>query len=129
MNARFFSGDNKYKAFFYIVLGVIAGVAFFIVFGFLVQFLWNGTVTAVFDVSAITFWQAVGLFILAKLLFGFGVSGGGGPPHRKKKGRGHADRPPAEPGVDDEAFRQFWQAEGKAAYEAYRAQRGGDDDQ
>jgi hypothetical protein len=123
MNAQFFSGDKKYKVLFYVLLGLIAGVAFFILFGFFVKLLWNVTVTAVFDVSPITFWQAVGLFVLAKLLFGFGLSGGGTPAHRRKKGRRHADGKHDEAGVGDEAFRQFWQEEGKAAYEAYRDQR------
>ena len=123
MNARFFTGDKKYKVLFYVLLGIIAGVAFFILFGFFVKLLWNVTVTAVFGVSPITFWQAVGLFILAKLLFGFGVGGGSGPPHRRKKQRGHAGGRHDEPGNGDEGFRQFWQAEGRAAYEAYRDQR------
>jgi hypothetical protein len=44
------------------------------VVGFVVMELWNYLLPALFHVPAITFWQAVGLFILCKLLFGFGGS-------------------------------------------------------
>jgi len=48
------------------------------VFGFVVMSLWNGIVPSVFGLRAITFWQAVGLLVLSRILFGrFGRPGGG----------------------------------------------------
>ncbi|RYY34771.1 MAG: hypothetical protein EOP46_12320 [Sphingobacteriaceae bacterium] len=45
--------------------------------------LWNNVLLdCVSGVSAITFWQAMGLFVLCKILFGFGK--GGGAPWRDK---------------------------------------------
>src|SRR5579872_340960 len=40
------------------------------VFGFLVMNLWNWLAPAVFGFHTITFWQALGLLILSKILFG-----------------------------------------------------------
>lgn len=50
----------------------IAAVA---LLGYVVMSLWNCVLVPVLGVSLITFWQAVGLFILGKILFG-GFHGG-----------------------------------------------------
>src|SRR5215472_3037412 len=63
-----------------IVLGVVALLAL------AVHGLWNGVLTNVFDVKAITYWQALGLLALARILFGgFPGRRGGpfGPPWRR----------------------------------------------
>jgi len=62
------------------ILGIVALVAL-AVYG-----LWNGVLTDVLPVKAITYWQAVGILILSKILFG-GFPGRGrghfGPPGRR----------------------------------------------
>jgi hypothetical protein len=63
---------NK-KAFF-IPLIVAAAI---VVFGGAVMLLWNGILTQIIHVGMISFWQAVGLLLLSKILFG-----GFGPGHR-----------------------------------------------
>ena len=45
-------------------------------FGFIVMGLWNWLAPAVFGGHAITFWQALGILVLSKILFG-----GFGPRH------------------------------------------------
>ena len=53
----------------------IAGFALAILFGFVLMWLWNWLMPMIFNLQEITYWQAVGIFILAKLLFGgFGSS-------------------------------------------------------
>jgi hypothetical protein len=47
------------------------------VFGFVVKALWNWLMPSLFAWHAITFWQAIGLLVLCKLLFG-GFRGGPG---------------------------------------------------
>ena len=47
-------------------------------FGFLFMSLWNWLMPALFGLRLITFWQALGLLILSKILFG-GFRGRGGP--------------------------------------------------
>jgi len=55
----------------------LAIAAFLSIVSFIVMQLWNNLLPVIFHVSAITFWQAMGLFILCKLLFGFGKPGRG----------------------------------------------------
>lgn len=65
----------------FIIIGVLA------LFTFAVFELWNGVLTDVLSVKAITYWQALGLLVLAKILFGGfpGRRGGGfGPPWKRR---------------------------------------------
>ncbi|NJO69618.1 MAG: hypothetical protein HC830_10330 [Bacteroidetes bacterium] len=41
-------------------------------FGFLTMALWNYLMPSIFNLPAITFWQAIGLLVLARILFGCG---------------------------------------------------------
>jgi Ca2+/H+ antiporter, TMEM165/GDT1 family len=52
-------------------------VLFFTVFSYVVLRLWNWLTPALFGWHPITFWQAVGLLVLSKILFG-GFRGGPG---------------------------------------------------
>jgi len=70
-----------------IKIALIAIVAF-AVFGFLVMALWNWLMPAVFGWHTITFWQALGLVVLSKLLFG-GFRGG---PHGRHWRKGMRER-------------------------------------
>ncbi len=61
-----------------------AGAAFLALISFVVMTLWNYLLPGILHVGIITFWQAMGIFILCKILFGFGKGGhrwggGGGP--------------------------------------------------
>ena len=52
---------------------------------FIVMSLWNGLMPSIFAVRAISFWQALGLLVLSKILFGgFRSSGGGGMRWRRR---------------------------------------------
>lgn len=64
------------------VKGILAALIFVPLFGFLfgwiVMLLWNALIPDLFHGPLISFWQAVGLIILSKLLFGkFGGHGYG----------------------------------------------------
>jgi hypothetical protein len=56
-----------------------------VVVSFVVMSLWNVLMPGIFAVHAISFWQALGLLVLSKLLFG-GFRGftGGGPRWRRR---------------------------------------------
>ena len=58
---------------------VILGMAIFtIIGGGLVMLLWNWLAPTLFGLSEVTFWQAIGLLALCRILFGgFGLGGGG----------------------------------------------------
>jgi hypothetical protein len=49
---------------------VLFAVLFATVFGFVVRSLWNWLMPALFGWHLISFWQAVGVLVLSKILFG-----------------------------------------------------------
>lgn len=53
---------------------IVIALAIATVLGFVVMQLWNHVLTAVVQVPLIDFWQAIGLLILSKILFG-GIRG------------------------------------------------------
>lgn len=65
---------------FFFALRLVGGLALAclvaVLFGVLVQHLWNWLLPTLFKLPLITFWQAVGLVLLSRLLFG-NVGGGG----------------------------------------------------
>jgi len=105
------------------VVGIISIIAFGFFFGLLIQFLWNETLVALFGFPPLSFWQAIGLFFLAKLFFGVG---GSGSRHAGKKRRKHRRSARSDPEDElselpsDKSFRKFWEEGGKSAYEEYR---------
>ncbi len=48
----------------------LCATAAIVLFGFVVMSLWNWLMPALFGFRLITFWQAMGLLILSKILFG-----------------------------------------------------------
>ena len=60
----------------------------------------------------------MGLFLLAKLFFGFGGEGGS-----KFRGRFRSRKRNRDETLSDPAFREYWDSEGKAAFETYLASR------
>ncbi len=83
-------------------------VAFVFGLSWIVMQLWNQVAVAVLHVSPITYWQAAGLLILAKILFGgFGKSGCGsccGKGFGKEMKEKWGNMSPEE----KEAFKQQW---------------------
>jgi Ca2+/H+ antiporter, TMEM165/GDT1 family len=67
----------------FIPLAIAAGI---FIFGGVVMLLWKWLLPAIFGVGTITFWQALGILLLSKILFsGFK----GGHSHYKYHGDGH----------------------------------------
>lgn len=109
----------------WVFLGIAFAVAFALVFGIVVKLLWNWLMPAIFGLGEISYWQAFGLVILAKLLFGaFGHrhKDHSDPFHKKFsdwKEDYRADK------IDDgmiegwKHYKQYWREEGKAAFEDY----------
>src|SRR5579864_876955 len=44
--------------------------AFLVPLGFIIMALWNNILAAIFTIPLINFWQALGLFLLSRILFG-----------------------------------------------------------
>ena len=65
------------------VMILVFCTAFVMLFSFIVMSLWNAILPAVLGVKLITFWQAMGILVLSKILF----SGFGGFHHKKEQFR------------------------------------------
>jgi len=63
---------------FKVVKFIIFAVLFLAIGGFITMALWNSLIPLLFHGPVLTFWQTVGLLILAKILFGGFRHGGGG---------------------------------------------------
>ncbi|HMG75508.1 MAG TPA: hypothetical protein VK582_18560 [Pyrinomonadaceae bacterium] len=70
---------------------ILGMVIFCLIGGEVVMRLWNWLAPTLFGFRQITFWQALGLLALCRILFGgFGLGGGGS--HRSKSRRGMRER-------------------------------------
>ena len=74
----------------HILLGVLCVAGLVLVFGFVVMFLWNCLIPEIFSAPRITFWQGVGLLLLARVLTGRVGHGRGGFGHRGMRKGGPA---------------------------------------
>ena len=105
------------RKWFYKIPGIIAIViAAVALFGIIVQHLWNWLIPAIVGWHAITFWQAVGLIILSKILFGGGFRGRGGMNWRHRMGQRWEKMSPEEREKFSQALRtrcgnRGWQPE------------------
>ncbi|GAB3937289.1 hypothetical protein [Mucilaginibacter myungsuensis] len=85
MKKILFQGPVKFVTIPVFAFGVLSLVSY------IVMQLWNCLLPDILHVAAITFWQAMGIFVLCKILFGFGKGGGrgwggpGGPPWMRRK--------------------------------------------
>ncbi len=118
----------------WIILGIFGVAAFILIFGAVIMWLWNALMPAIFHLGIITYWQAVGLAILARLLFGF-MHGSPGHRHRGHCGpwgrRFHR--------YDDDRCRdysdkwryyeQYWNEEGEKAFDDYIKRKSGESPQ
>ena len=63
----------------------LAVLAFLAVLTLVVHALWNGVLVDVVPVKAVTYWQALGLLLLARILFGGWPGGRRGPGGRRRE--------------------------------------------
>ena len=107
----------------YAVLGIIGGVLLGWLFGNVIMWLWNWLMPKFFGLRMIGFWEGLGLFLLARILFGFGSAGGSGDDggkHRKHKKRHfHSDTSERRDWKDWEYYDDWWEEDGKQAFHAY----------
>ena len=105
-----------FKIFFFILLGL--AIAFLV--GYILMRLWNWLVPDIFGLAHINHWQAIGILVLAKIIFGFGGSGG---PGKRKTKRKYANRcgPFRRDFTEWEHYDAFWKEEGETAYKNYIA--------
>ncbi|WCO00947.1 hypothetical protein [Psychroserpens ponticola] len=100
-----------------IIFGTIFITGLAILFGFVIMWLWNWLMPMIFGLTTLTFWEAVGVFILFKILLG-GCGGFGG---KDKKSSKKANCKPNSKGEFSKwkHYDNFWKEEGNIAYETY----------
>ena len=59
----------KARGVFYYGKFVVLGIAFFVLFTYVVMLLWNWLVPELFNGPVINYWQTLGIFLLSKILF------------------------------------------------------------
>ena len=64
--------NKKFRKF--IPLLILLGIGLAFLAGWIVQLLWNATISEIFRVADISYWQAIMLLILCKILFGAKIS-------------------------------------------------------
>ena len=115
------------KFFGFIILGAIAAAGFAFIFGYFVMLLWNWLMPELFGLITITFWQAAGIVLLARLIFGGFKHGSGNPPKhspRKKFFSHWKDENKKERMCRDwRHFDNYWWDEGETAYNDYVERR------
>jgi hypothetical protein len=92
-----------------IIVLVIAGI---FLFGNLIMLLWNNLMPVLFHLPIITFWQALGLLFLSKILFG-GFRGG--PRFHAKRDHLRQAWMNMSP-EQQEKFKQEWRGRGRGRY-------------
>lgn len=85
MNERLMRMSRLTRLLIFAPLAILGMLLFAWIGGELVKLLWNWLTPELFGFRLITFWQALGLLALCRILFGgFGLSGGG---HRNSRRR------------------------------------------
>ena len=114
---------NWAKYTLYAILGIAGAFLLGLLFGNVIMWLWNWLMPKFFGLRMIGFWEGLGLFLLARILFGFGSAGGSGDDggkHRKHKKRHyHSDTSERRDWKDWEYYDDWWEEDGKQAFHAY----------
>jgi len=88
MNERLMGMTRLTKLILFAPLAILGIVLFTAIGGGVVMLLWNWLAPALFGLRLITFWQALGLLALCRILFGgFGLGGGGHSNSRRRMDR------------------------------------------
>ncbi len=113
---------EKYvKAAFKVLFAIIAVLIFALLLGYGIMWLWNWLMPDVFGLMAIDYWQAVGMLVLAKILFG-GLGNHSSGKSKGKKGRrcGQKKQERLKSNFSKwKHYEKFWEEEGQEAYNNY----------
>ena len=129
-NRHFCGGKRPHAG--WILLGIVGFTAFAALFGAVVMWLWNCLMPAIFHLGIITYWQAVGLAILGRLLFGSFHHGAhhrahrrfGAWRHRGQMGDGNNCRDYSG-GMKWNYYEQYWNEEGEKSFNEYVQRKSG----
>ena len=111
------------KIFGWVILGTIGAAGLAFIFGYFVMMLWNWLMPELFSLATITFWQAAGIVLLARLIFGgFKHGSDHSKKHSPKSKFFHhwkTDGNIKGRCGDWRHFDNYWDSEGELAYNNY----------
>ena len=88
MNEKWNSMPKATKLLIVAPLAILGMALFIFIGGTIVMLLWNSLMPPLFSLPALSFWQALGILMLCRILFGgFGMRRGG----QKSESRSHAE--------------------------------------
>lgn len=110
--------EKFFHGFFKVVFMIIAAILFLLLFGYGFMLLWNWLMPEVFGLPILSYWQAVGVLVMAKLLFGSFEGMNSKKSSRKshkrhKRGRWHNCKSDFSKW---EFYDDFWKTEGENAF-------------
>jgi hypothetical protein len=113
-------GKSPAKIAAMVTLGVIGIAGLAILFGFIIMWLWNWLMPEIFGLTTLTYWQAVGIFILLKILLGgMGGHSGSKKKHSKKHSKSSCRKESKNEFYKWKHYDKFWKEEGDQAYKEY----------
>ena len=97
-------------------------VGVFFLVGYVLMQLWNWLMPELFGLTSITYWQAFGILVLAKIIFGFG--GGNGPGNSSRKHKKRIGKPKKCVSLRKDFsewkhYDEFWAEEGEMAFKEF----------
>jgi len=98
-----------------IIFGILAISGLAILFGFVIMWLWNWIMPEVFGLTTLSYWQAVGLFILLKILLG----GCGGSSSSSSNSKSKCKTNSKSEFSKWKYYDKFWKEEGDVIYKEY----------
>lgn len=101
--------------------GFFLGAAFVAGAGAVLMLLWNALVPGLFGWPHLAYWQALGILILARILFG----GFGRGFHRRFHGHCHGEHPMHGPWAGRGAWGEWWKEKGRSDFESWMKEREG----
>lgn len=110
--------EKFFTGFFKLLFMIIAGILFLLLFGYGFMLLWNWLMPDVFGLPALTYWKAVGILVMAKILFG-SFEGMGSKKGSKKPSRTKMRDTCGSDFSKWKHYDTFWKEEGKKAFEGY----------
>lgn len=117
--------ENFFRGAFKVFFMIIAAIVFLLLFGYGFMLLWNWLMPEVFGLPMLSYWQGVGILVMAKLLFG-SFEGKGHKKAAKKSHKNFKERMSDHCKNDFskwEFYDEFWKEEGEKAFDEYVEQK------
>jgi hypothetical protein len=102
-----------------VLLGIVTVIALAAIFGFAVQWLWNALMPEVFNLPEVSYWQAVGLVVLAQIFFGNHSSYSRNNRSEHGKDEKHVHISDDGQHHNYESFGAFWENYGRNAFKEW----------